>query len=118
MRTGMARAARPARNSGERNDIEMATGARWRLMAGVSSDVHQLRAARQITEERVVERIGRVEDRVIDAMLRKPRGQRGDVLADQRAVLLDQRLGNDRNLLAALEILKGRRVFVGKFELR
>ena len=48
---------------------------------------HQPLAARQITEQRVVERLRRVEQRVVDARCRELRRQRVDVRLDQRAVL-------------------------------
>ena len=43
--------------------------------------------------------------------------QRVDVLLDQRAVLLAERLGHDRHLLAALEVLEARRVLVVEVDL-
>ena len=44
--------------------------------------------------------------------------QRLDVRLDQLAVLLGERLGHDRHLLAALEILEARRVAVREIDLR
>ena len=41
-----------------------------------------------------------------------------DVRLDQRAVLLGQRLGHDRHLLAALQILERRRLGEREVELR
>ena len=45
-------------------------------------------ADRQVVEQRVIERRRRVQQRVVDALLGRLRGERGDVLAHQRAVLL------------------------------
>ncbi len=51
-------------------------------------------------------------------MLGEFRAERGDVLLHQRAVLIGERLGHDRNLLAALEVLEARRIVVPELNLR
>src|SRR3954462_8687756 len=98
-------AARPAKNRGVRKDI------------ADLSDAHQALAARKVAEERAVEGLGGVEERVVDAMLRELRRQRFDVGADQGAVLLGERLRDHRNLLAALEVLEAGSVVVLELEL-
>src|SRR5437773_2126237 len=80
--------------------------------------MYELHAARKIAEERAIERIRSVQERVVDAVLRKLRSERRGVLAYERSVLFGQRFRNDGNLLAALEILERRRVLVGEINLR
>src|SRR5919201_2739651 len=94
---GIAIVASPRKNAG----VRKAMG---------STHPHQPLAARQIREERAVERLGRVQQRVVDAMLRELRRQRVDVRANQLPVLLRERLRHDRYLLAALPILETRHI--------
>src|SRR5690349_24083417 len=88
--TGTASPASPIRNSGVRKDM------------GYLSCPHQPLARAQIAEQRVIERRRCLHERVVDAIGREPLGQRRDVRLDQLAVLIPQRLGDDRQLLAAL----------------
>src|SRR5438034_11834858 len=57
----------------------------WSLEPGASSpssDPHEFLAARQITEQRAVQRLGRVDEGVIDPLLRELRRQGVDVFPD------------------------------------
>src|SRR5690242_4909743 len=107
--TGTASAPRPTRNAGVRKDI-------GRLLAAVrgSSYAHQLLAAREITEQRPVERLVRSHECVVDPLFGKLRRQRVDVFPNQPPVFLAERIGYDRNLLAALEIFEARRLVVSE----
>src|SRR4051812_31537868 len=94
--TGIASPASPMRKSGVRKDIRSAALSRS----------HQPLARAQITEQRMIERRGRVQEGVIDAVRREPLGQPRNVRLDQLAILAGESLGHDRNLLAAFEILE------------
>src|SRR4029453_8075819 len=104
MITGIASPARPTRNSGVRNDISPNPG--------------QPLARRQIAEQRVVERLRRIDNRVIDAIGREALLQPVDVRADERAILIRERLRHDWNLFSRLEILERRRRVEREIELR
>src|SRR5919199_3803675 len=115
--TGMASAASPTRNAGVRNAISPTNDQRLTTNDQRLPYAHQTFTARQVAEKRPVERFGRVQQSVVNAVLGKLRRQRLDVRPDQRSVFIPQRLRHDRNLLAALEILKARRIVVAEIEL-
>src|SRR5690349_7281991 len=100
--TGMTTAPRPTKNAGVRKDIGFGLEGPDSAWEPLSSHSHQPLAARQIAEERVVERLGRVRQRVVDAVLGELRGQRVRMRRDQRAVLVAERFGHDRELFARL----------------
>src|SRR5688572_27329026 len=99
----MARAASATRKSGVRNDI--------------SAHPRQTLPRRQITEQRVIERQRGADQRVIDAVGAEPLGEAGDMRLHQLAILLAKRLGHDRNLLPAFEILERRWIREREIEL-
>jgi len=80
-------------------------------------DSHQLLTARQIAEQCAVEGLPGVEERVVDALLGESRAERLDVLLYQRPVLVAKRLGDDRHLIAALEVLEARGFVVVELDL-
>src|SRR5207245_3167379 len=82
-----------------------------------SSHPHELLSAREIAEERAVERLRGVEQRVVDTLLRESRREPVDVLLDERPILRAERFRDDRYLLARLEVLEARRVFVVEADL-
>src|SRR5229473_2115065 len=108
-RTGTAIAPRPRKKSGARKNM--------RIRRPESPHPDELLAARQIAEERAVERLGRVDQGVIDALLGEPGGERVDMILDHRAVLITERLRHDRHLLGGLQILEGRRLVVREIDL-
>src|SRR5581483_6377281 len=112
MRTGIASVPSPRKKAGVKK--VMAEGTWQRALP----DPHQPLTARQVTKERLVERFARVQQRVVDPMIRELRLQRVDVRRDQLAILPGERLRHDRDLLAALEILEARRIVVPEIELR
>jgi len=65
----------------------------------------------------MIERLRRIEERVVDPMFGELRRERVRVVGDQLAVLVSERLGDDGQLLAALEILEARRIVVREIDL-
>src|SRR5215813_6288625 len=98
MTIGIAIAAAPRRNAGARNDT--------------SADPHQPLPAGQVVEQRLVERLSRVQHGVVDPMLGESRPESRDVLLNERSVLGRERFGYDGQLLAAFQILEARRLVV------
>src|SRR4026207_172075 len=87
--TGMATAARPARNNGVRKAIKpgtrdepRTTNHDPRTTSSSSPYSHQTFAARQIAEESAIQRLGRIQQRVVDPMFRKFGRQGPDVGGD------------------------------------
>src|SRR5688500_10973164 len=126
IRIGTAIAPRARKNTGVRKDIWLRLRVPgFRLQAsdsglqapGLSSHSHQPLAARQVAEQRMIERLRRIEERVIDPMLGELRRERVRVIGDQLAILVAERLGNDGQLLPALEILETRRIVVPEVDL-
>ena len=58
----------------------------------------------------IIERFRRVEQRVVDPMLRRHALHLGDVLRDEGPILLPEMQRDDRQLVAALEVLEVRRL--------
>src|SRR6185295_14961545 len=121
----MARAPSPTRKAGVRKDTapprslkSQVSSLKSQVSSLTSPDPHETLSAREITEQRPVERLGGVHHRVVDAMLGKLRRQRVDVRANHRAVFRRQRLGHDRDLFAALEVLEAGRLLVAEIRLR
>src|SRR5438093_1367913 len=128
----MARAARPARKSGARKDKWLVTGGQW-LVVGCRFLVTECWspatrhrpptttadafASGEKREERVIERLGRVEERIVDAALTKHAAQARDVSGDELTILPAQVVGNHRHAFAGLEVEEVRRVGEGKLEL-
>src|ERR1700681_1913812 len=107
-RIGTAIAPRPRKKSGARTDMSIRSA---------STHSHELLAAREIAEERAVERLGRVDQGVVDALLGEPGRERVDVILDHRPVLIPERLRHDRHLLGSLQILERRRLVVREVDL-
>src|SRR3954469_11045889 len=84
MMTGIAKVARATKNNGARK--------------ATSAHPAQALPRRKIFEERIVERRRRIQQRVVDAVLRHARGERRDVLLNQPAILVGQRRRHHRNL--------------------
>src|ERR1051326_1304292 len=97
----MASAVRPAKKSGARKDTTNSSDGRLR---STESRLLQSFASRQEAEQRMIERLARVEHRVIDAMFAEDALQRRDVLGDERAVLGSQIVRNHGHSLARFEI--------------
>src|SRR4051794_29665879 len=120
--TGMAKAPRPARNNGVRNDMcrceiydvrsnVFNSITRWRCRWKTrSSDPAHFLPARQVTEQRPIERLGGVQQGIVDPLLREPCRQGTDVFLDVRSILLAERLRHHRYLLAILQVLERRRI--------
>src|SRR5262245_59445921 len=94
-RTGTTIAPSPRKKRGARNDIS-------------SAHSHELFPAGQVAEERPIQRLSGVDQRIVDALLGELGGERVDVLLHQRAVLISKRLWDHWNLLAALQVLERR----------
>ena len=72
----------------------------------------------QVSEEGEVQRAGRVEQGVIDAIRGESGAERRDVLTDQGSVLLRERRRHHRKLFPALEVLKARGLFEREIDFR
>src|SRR3954466_7993033 len=107
MITGTARAVRPSRNKGVKKDIESLI-ANGEPRTAASSHPCQPLTRRQVREQRVIQRRGCIDDRVVDAVGGKTLLQSVDVRTDERSVLLGELVRNDRNLDAAFEVLERR----------
>src|SRR6185312_8674177 len=93
MTTGTAIATRPARNAGAR-----------KFMRRPSSHAQQPLARREVGEQRAVERLRGVEQRVVGARFADAFGERRGMFTYDLAVLVAQILGDDGHLLARLQI--------------
>src|SRR6185503_6155682 len=116
--TGIATAARPAKNNGARNATAPPVLCPLPFALCPSSDPHEALAVAEIVRQRLVERLVRRELQVVDPRIRAPRRNRVDVIPHHLAVLLGEDLGDDRHFLPALEILEPRRVRVREGDLR
>src|SRR6185437_6126102 len=94
MITGIETAASAARNAGARKLIRDYT----------SASASEALARQEIREQRAVERLRRVEHRVIRARLADPFAEDRRVLANQLLVLLAQVFRDHRQFLAGLHV--------------
>ena len=68
-------------------------------------------------EERAVERLRRVQQGVVDAVVLESLLQRSEVRIHHRQIVVAQLSGNDRDLLLRFEILEARGLLEGKLQL-
>src|ERR1051325_107924 len=118
MITGMASAVAPARKSGVRKFTRRTPLSSLGSEATEgSSHLAQALARGQIGEQRTIERLARIEERIVDPLVTQQLPERLDVGAHDFPILFAEILGNHRHLLAGLQIDEAARVDAWEFEL-